>query len=131
MIFPAVFILLYVAHSLSDYPLQTDHQSDHKAEPGRIGWTANLIHAGTHVATSGILLAAGAAILDLHLNAWVVAVGLLWIGATHSFIDRRWPIRWWMNNTGQTEYLTNGGAAHVDQSVHLAALAVAALGIAA
>lgn len=131
MIFPAVFILLYIAHHLADYPLQTDHQAEHKAGPGIAGWRANLAHAGTHVAVSGLLLGAGALILDLHLGAWTATAALMWIGATHSLIDRRRPVQWWMKHARQKAFSEKGGAAHVDQSAHFTALAIAALGIAA
>ncbi|AJP05929.1 hypothetical protein TU94_28345 [Streptomyces cyaneogriseus subsp. noncyanogenus] len=129
--FAPVFILLYVAHHLADYPLQTDHQAAHKADRTAAGWRANLVHAGTHVVASAAALAAGAWLLDLGIGVLAAALGLAWIGVTHSLIDRRRPILWWMKHTRQTAFAQHGGAAHVDQSAHLAALAVAALGIAA
>lgn len=52
---------------------------------------------------------------------------LLWIGVTHAVIDRRWPVLWWMTHTGSTDWISRGGAAHVDQTAHIAALVVAAL----
>lgn len=129
--FPTVFILLYVAHLLSDYPFQTDHQAAHKAARTVAGWRANAVHAGTHVLTSAVALALGAALLDLSLTLPAAALALAWVGCTHSFIDRRWAVAWWMENTGQREFIKHGGAAHVDQAAHLAALLVAALGLAA
>ncbi|MFD4328556.1 hypothetical protein ACFWQC_28265 [Nocardioides sp. NPDC058538] len=32
--FASIFVLLYAAHMLSDYPLQTDHQASCKANRG-------------------------------------------------------------------------------------------------
>lgn len=58
-------------------------------------------------------------------------MAVLWIGATHSLIDRRWAVRWWMEHTGQSTFFHNGGAAHVDQAAHIAALIAAALYLAA
>lgn len=129
--FPTVFVLLYVAHLLSDYPFQTDHQATHKSARTAAGWRANGVHAGTHVLVSAVALAAGAALLDLPLSVPAAAAALLWIGVTHSFIDRRWAVAWWMENTGQREFIKHGGAAHVDQTAHLTALALAALALAA
>ncbi|MFD7531937.1 hypothetical protein ACFV8E_30775 [Streptomyces sp. NPDC059849] len=63
--FAALFVQLYVAHMLSDYPFQTDRQATRKAgwtegttdpHPGRHhhGWGPNLVHARTHVLVSAI-----------------------------------------------------------------------------
>ncbi|MEV8225028.1 DUF3307 domain-containing protein [Streptomyces sp. NPDC079167] len=130
--FASLFVLLYVAHLLADYPLQTDHQAAHKASGGWAGWSANAHHAATHIVTCGAALLAGAALLDDVDISMPVAVGaLVWIGATHAVIDRRWPVQWWMHHTGQSQWAQHGGAAHVDQAAHVAALLVAALALSA
>lgn len=140
--FAEIAFLLYVGHLLADYPLQTDHQAgckagwiedDKGAHPGQHhhGWGANLTHAATHVVTCGLLLATGSLVLDWDLPLLPATVAVLWIGATHSFIDRRWPIRWWMTFARQPKWAQRGGAAHVDQAAHITALAAAALYLAA
>ncbi|MFG2412297.1 DUF3307 domain-containing protein [Streptomyces goshikiensis] len=129
--FANLFVLLYLGHLLADYPFQTDHQAAHKAGCGREGWTANLAHAATHVLTCGLLLTVGSVALDLDLPLWPAALAALWIGATHAFIDRRWPVAAWMRIARQTKWAATGGAAHVDQTAHITALAIAALGLAA
>ncbi|MYR71307.1 DUF3307 domain-containing protein [Streptomyces sp. SID4925] len=130
--FASLFVLLYLGHLLADYPFQTDHQAAHKADRCAAGWFANLRHAGTHVLTCGAALALGAAVLDgVALSVPVVVVALVWIGSTHAFIDRRWPVQWWMSHTGQTSWAAHGGAAHVDQTAHILALVLAALALAA
>ncbi|MFF8834332.1 DUF3307 domain-containing protein [Streptomyces sp. NPDC015130] len=129
--FATVFVLLYLGHLLADYPFQTDHQAAHKADCGAAGWRANLAHAATHVVPCGLALAAGAVLLDdvtVSVPAAVVALG--WIGGTHAFIDRRWPVRWWMEHTRQGSWAQHGGAAHVDQTAHVLALALGALALA-
>ncbi|MEU2086554.1 DUF3307 domain-containing protein [Streptomyces albus] len=139
--FASLFALLYVAHLLSDYPFQTDTQASRKAgwtegeedpHPGRHhhGWGANLVHAGTHVLTTAVALGIGVLALDLPLSLPAAAIALLWIGSTHSLIDRRWPVLRWMEKTGQKEFIKHGGAAHVDQAAHITALALAALAMA-
>ncbi|MFD8142494.1 DUF3307 domain-containing protein [Streptomyces sp. NPDC059708] len=126
--FAQIAFLLYVAHMLADYPLQTDHQAAHKADKGGEGWRANLAHAATHVVSCGVALAVGAWLLpDVRLSAGPAALALLWIGASHGFIDRRWPVAAWMKIARQTKWAQHGGAAHVDQTAHILALAVAAL----
>ncbi len=132
MLFPALFILLYLGHLLADYPLQTDHQAAHKADRCAAGWAANLTHAATHVATCAAALTLGTLVLDdVIVSVPAALVALLWIGSTHAFIDRRWPVQWWMNHTGQSSWAANGGAAHVDQTAHVLALVLAALALAA
>lgn len=123
-----LFALLYTAHLLADYVLQTDHQAGHKADRTWAGWRANLTHATTHVLTCTTALLIGTARLGtLHLHPASTALALAWIGLTHAAIDRRRGIAWWMNHTGQQEFYKHGGAAHVDQAAHVLALLTAAL----
>ena len=131
--FAAVFVLLYAAHLIADYPLQTDYQAAHKADRSRIGWRVLLNHATTHVMMSALALAAGRELLDdvADFSPLRAVVALVWIGVTHGLIDRRWPITWWMQHTGQVESAKHGGAAHIDQTAHATALVIAALIIAA
>ncbi|MER0246759.1 DUF3307 domain-containing protein [Streptomyces sp. HSW2009] len=128
--FASLFVLLYVAHLLADYPLQTDHQAAHKGERTAVGWRANATHTLTHVGTSAALLATGAVVLDLRYGVSVSVVALVWIGASHSFVDRGWPVERWMKNSLQEKSFEEGGAAPIDQVAHVFALMVAALAIA-
>ncbi|MGW5295495.1 DUF3307 domain-containing protein [Streptomyces bacillaris] len=130
--FASLFVLLYLGHLLADYPFQSDHQATHKAERTTTGWAAALTHAATHVATCTAALTLGALVLDdVALSLPVVAAALVWIGASHAFIDRRWPVLWWMRRTGSTAWIAHGGAAHVDQTAHILALVLAALALSA
>jgi hypothetical protein len=131
-VFATVFVLLFVAHMVADYAIQTDHQSARKADRTAEGWRANIGHAFSHVVACTIALAVGAAFLDgVHLPTARAAVAVLWVGTSHAFIDRRWPIAWWMNHTGSGPFYRNGGAQYVDQTAHIVALAVAAVVIGA
>lgn len=119
--FAAAFVLLYVSHSLADYPLQTDHQAAHKAGTGRIGWTAAAAHVGTHAAVALALVAGvGVAALGLHITAVGTAAAVAWLAVSHAAIDRRWPVTRWMAFARQSGFAAHGGAAHVDQTAHLA-----------
>ncbi|MER7905400.1 DUF3307 domain-containing protein [Streptomyces sp. NPDC095614] len=129
--FATLFVLLYVAHLLADYPFQTDHQAGHKADCGLAGWRANLSHTGTHLLISALALGGGGAVLGLDLSVLPAAVALLWIAGSHAFIDRRWPVARWMTLARQAGWAQHGGAAHVDQTAHIAAIALAALALAA
>ncbi|WP_326768130.1 DUF3307 domain-containing protein [Streptomyces sp. NBC_01591] len=125
--FADLAFLLYVGHLIADYPLQTDHQAECKAGPGVKGWTANASHASTHVVVCALLLALGSTVLGWRLPLLPTLAAVLWIGATHAVIDRRWPVAAWMRLARQSTWAANGGAAHVDQTAHIAALLVAAL----
>ncbi|MGW2546558.1 DUF3307 domain-containing protein [Kitasatospora sp. NPDC001574] len=117
--FAEVFILLFVAHHLGDYPFQSDHIAKHKADRTAEGWHANLTHVGAHLATTwGLFFVAGVT-LDFRPDTAATFAATAWIGLTHGFIDRRWPITWWMEKTGQAGYLANGGALNVDQAAHI------------
>ncbi|MFE9843401.1 DUF3307 domain-containing protein [Streptomyces goshikiensis] len=129
--FAEIAFLLYLGHLLADYPFQTDHQAAHKAGCGRTGWTANVAHATTHVLTCGLLLTIGSVALGWHLPVLSAAAAVLWIGASHGFIDRRWPVAAWMRIARQPKWAAKGGAAHVDQSAHVLALTLAALALSA
>ncbi|GAA3709712.1 DUF3307 domain-containing protein [Streptomyces sp. NEAU-PBA10] len=130
--FANVFVLLYAAHLVCDYALQSDHQAEHKAEHGVTGWCANLAHAATHVLVSAVLLSVGTVVLDLPLSGPVTAAALGWVGASHAFLDRPWPVLWWMAHVGRApQYAAGGGAAFVDQAGHVTALVLAALAVAA
>ncbi|MFE1900081.1 DUF3307 domain-containing protein [Streptomyces yangpuensis] len=129
--FAEIAFLLYLGHLLADYPFQTDHQAAHKAGCGRQGWTANVSHAATHILTCGLLLAAGSMALGWHLPLLPAAAAVAWIGISHGFIDRRWPIAAWMRIARQQGWAAHGGAAHVDQTAHVLALTLAAFFLAA
>lgn len=129
--FASLFVLLYLAHLIADYPLQTDHQAAHKAEKTTTGWRACLTHAATHVIVSAVTLTTGIAVLGLPITVPVALGALAWIGFTHAAIDRRRGITAWMRLARQTQFAAHGGTAHVDQTAHLTALAVAALVITA
>lgn len=132
--FASVFLLLYAAHLTADYPCQTDAMSAHKAAPGLAGWRANLTHTAVHAAAYLALLLGGSAALHLHLGIGPALGSVAWVAGTHAFIDRRWPITWWMTHTGSSGFIKAGGAAHVDQVAHIvlgilpAALVLGAVG---
>lgn len=113
------FVILCVAHVLADYPGQTDHQAAHKADRTAAGWLANLTHAATHMAITLALLGIATALNQTDPSPAGLAAALAWVGVSHSFIDRRWAVRWWMEHAGQTGFMNHGGAAHVDQAAHL------------
>jgi len=117
--FADLFLALYVGHLLADYAFQTDTMVERKADKNAAGWRANIAHSGCHLATSTVLLVVVALTLDLHPSIPACLVALGWVTATHSAIDRRRGITWWMEHTGSPGFIAVGGAAHVDQVAHI------------
>lgn len=137
--FAAVAATLTAMHHIGDFVLQTDHQSARKpCTEDRLvecseaeSWWCNQKHvASYHAAQLAGLLVANQA-LGLKLNPSRVAAGVAISWVTHTVIDRRWPVRWWMDNTGSKDFRVKaGGGMHVDQTAHHACLWTSALVIA-
>lgn len=130
-----VLALVLAGHLIGDWVLQTDRQAALKVwVPGsfdRVGvtenrsyawwrsWQANQEHMGSYHAVLGLLLLAA----PLPLWRYVVLLAVSWV--THSFIDRRWPVRWLMAHTGSKPFSeTTFGVVAVDQALHLSILCV-------
>ncbi|MFE1251204.1 hypothetical protein [Streptomyces sp. NPDC058735] len=66
------------------------------------------------------LLGLGALLTDeVTLTPGPTVLALAWVGISHGFIDRRWPVDRWMSFAGQSGFKAHGGAAHVDQAAHV------------
>lgn len=142
--FAAVFIALYVAHSVGDHWVQTSQQSAHKGRPGWVGRLADARHVATLTLTKLAVLIPAAALLDLRLSVPGVVVGLVVDAVTHWWADRRTTLAWLAKVTGKGEFYRLGapragrddnphigtGAYALDQSFHHLWLLVAALIIA-
>ncbi|WP_031099063.1 DUF3307 domain-containing protein [Streptomyces sp. NRRL S-15] len=151
-VFAAVFVALYIAHSVGDHWVQTSHQA---AEKGRAGWAGRLADA-RHVLgltiTKGIVLTAVILVLDLPVTTLGLVAGLGIDAATHWWADRRSTLAWLAKVTRKTEFYSLGTGSHpmhpvtaegkpaatlgtgvyaLDQSFHHLFLGVAALLIAA
>ena len=114
--------LVLAGHFIGDWVVQTDYQAVAKAS----SWVANQRHMlGYHI-TLGAL-----ATLSLGVS-WplLVLISVSWI--THSFIDRRWPVRWLMAHTGSRPFSeTPWGVIAVDQALHLSILCITVAAIVA
>ncbi|MFJ6986231.1 MULTISPECIES: transcriptional regulator [unclassified Streptomyces] len=143
-VFAAVFIALYVAHSVGDHWVQTSHQSAHKGRPGWVGRLADARHVSTLTATKLAVLLPVAWLLDLRLSLLGIVAGLGIDAVTHWWADRRTTLAWLAKVTGKGELYRLGapragrddnphigtGAYALDQSFHHLWLLVAALIIA-
>lgn len=88
-----------------------------------ISWLANQSHMLTyHLTLALFLIPRGLS------GAWApsgVALAFSWV--LHSFIDRRWPVRWLLEHTGSRSFAkTPLGAMAADQALHLATLGLMA-----
>jgi hypothetical protein len=151
-VFAAVFVALYVAHSVGDHWVQTSHQAAEKGRPGWVGRLADARHVLGLTITKGIALAAVVLVLDIPVTVTGLVAGLGVDAVTHWWADRRTTLAWLAKVTGKTEFLSLGTPAHsahpvtadggyaptlgtgayaLDQSFHHLFLGVAALLIAA
>ncbi|WP_406302135.1 transcriptional regulator [Streptomyces sp. NBC_00885] len=143
-LFAAVFIALWVGHSVGDHWVQTSHQSCTKGAPGWPGRLAAAQHVVTLTATKALLLIPVAWLLGLELSAAGVAAGLAVDALSHGWADRRSTLARLAEATGKGEFYRLGspragrddnphigtGAYALDQSFHHLWLLVAALIIA-
>ncbi|MDU8996222.1 transcriptional regulator [Streptomyces mirabilis] len=142
--FAAVFVALYVAHSVGDHWVQTSHQSAYKGRPGWVGRLADARHVATLTATKVAVLLPVVWLLDLRLSALGIVAGLTVDAVSHGWADRRTTLAWLARMTGKGEFYRLGapraghddnphigtGAYALDQSFHHLWLLVAALIIA-
>ncbi|MEU0631067.1 transcriptional regulator [Streptomyces sp. NPDC005989] len=110
--FAAVFVALFVAHSVGDHWVQTSCQSAHKGLPGWTGRLAGARHVATLTATKLALLVPVAFLLGLHLSALGLVAGLGVDAVTHWWADRRTTLAWLARVTGKAEFYSLGTAAH-------------------
>ncbi|MCX4682608.1 transcriptional regulator [Streptomyces sp. NBC_01433] len=123
--FAAVFVTLWVAHTVGDHWLQTAVQSaqkgQHDRNPGessRVGRLACTRHLIGLTLTKALLLALSAIVLDLSLTVAGVAIGLGLDAASHWWADRRSSLAWLagvaesVGITGKTEFYNLGTGAH-------------------
>lgn len=130
----AILAAILAGHLIGDWIIQTDRQAAGKGwdkgrlrhapqRPGRwwpdgywSSWTANQAH----------MLSYHAALVAAVAPFWwdprlAVLAAVSWV--THSFIDRRWPVKWLMARTGSRPFAdTTWGPIVVDQALHFSIL---------
>ncbi|MFB6942304.1 transcriptional regulator [Streptomyces sp. NPDC060286] len=130
--FAAVFVALYVGHSVGDHWVQTSCQSGNKGKPGWTGRLADARHVASLTATKLALLVPVAALLGLDLSLLGLVAGLGVDAVTHWWADRRSTLAWLAKVTGKAEFYRLGaprtghddnphigtGAYALDQSFH-------------
>ncbi|MGW1347684.1 transcriptional regulator [Streptomyces sp. NPDC002409] len=110
--FAAVFVALYVGHSVGDHWVQTSCQSGDKGKPGWTGRLADARHVASLTATKLALLAPVAFLLGLNLSVLGLVAGLGVDAVTHWWADRRSTLARLAKALGQAEFYSLGTAAH-------------------
>ncbi|GAA0717944.1 DUF3307 domain-containing protein [Dactylosporangium roseum] len=125
----AVFVALYAAHQVADHWVQTQHQADHKADPGWRGHLACAAHVATYTATAVAALILAVAVTGLSLHLGWTAAGLAVSAVTHHIADRRVPLRRMADALRKSPgWLERGGGLYaLDQAWHVGWLFIAAL----
>lgn len=98
----AVYAALRAAAHVADHWIQTGHQAMHKADLGSYGHRVMAGHVASYVATQAVAVLAADKALGMNLKPSRVAAALALSGATHWFIDRRWPVRKLAEAMGKT-----------------------------
>jgi Protein of unknown function (DUF3307) len=110
-----VFLLVLAGHLLGDFVAQTDRQAANK----EISWRADLVHVLTYHVTMAVLVVPV-------WHDWRSTAFLSISIATHALVDRRWPTRLVLANTGSKDFSTVfWGVIATDQALHLSILAIA------
>ncbi|WP_329330748.1 DUF3307 domain-containing protein [Streptomyces sp. NBC_01454] len=112
VVFAAVFIALYVGHSVGDHWVQTSCQSADKGKPGWAGRLADTRHVLGLTLTKGLALVAVVLLLDVPVTAAGVTIGLAVDAITHWWADRRSTLAWLAKVTGKAEFYNLGTGAH-------------------
>lgn len=116
-VFAAVFIALYVGHSVGDHWVQTQHQSDTK---GRPDWTGRLAcgrHVLTLTATKVVALAPVVLVLGLPVSVLGLLLALGLDAATHYWADRRTTLARFAKICRKTQFYILGTGAHAHHPV--------------
>lgn len=115
--FAAVFIALYVAHSVGDHWVQSSCQA---ATKGQSGWTGRLA-CGRHVIgltlTKAVLLVPVVIVLGLSVSALGLVLGFTVDAASHYWADRRTTLKRLADRCGKGEFYSLGTPAHPSHPV--------------
>jgi hypothetical protein len=127
------FIALYAGHQIGDHVIQPGTAVAHKGCPGddrlaagvrpSTGWAACARHVATYAAAQAAALLLIAVVAPLTLAGAAAAVTVS--AATHAVIDRRWIVRAVIRAKRCESWAE--GPYLIDQSLHVAALLVAAV----
>jgi hypothetical protein len=135
--FAATFAALLAAHHVADYWIQTDHQALNKGRHGdptedAVGRAACLAHVVSYSTVTMAAVTAADRALRLGASWRGILAGQAISAVSHYWADRRFTLRRLAARLGKLDLYERGdglatGSALLDQSWHLAWLAMAAL----
>ena len=132
VVFAAGLAAMYAANQVADHVFgQTDKMAVNKTKPGREGYTALFGHVGLyHLVMIGMLLIT-VAVLNLPVTATGFCLAMTFSAVSHAILDRRWPVKWILDNTGSPEFAKMlqplWGIYASDQGLHYFCLWISAL----
>ncbi|MCI3225834.1 transcriptional regulator [Streptomyces sp. NP-1717] len=110
--FAAVFVALYVGHSVGDHWVQSSCQAADKGKPGWVGRLADARHVLGLTLTKLILLVPVVLLLDLRVSALGLVLGFTADAVTHWWADRRTTLARLAKVAGKSEFYSLGTPAH-------------------
>jgi hypothetical protein len=132
VVFAAGLAAMYAGHQVADHGLgQSDYQAANKGKPGWVGWKALLGHVFDYHLVMLFILFVTMLVLNLPVTLTGFLLALGFSAVTHAFFDRRWPVKWFLEHTGSSEFakMTSPlcGMYLADQGLHYISLWISAL----
>jgi hypothetical protein len=130
--FAAGLVTMLVAHNVADHVLgQSDKDAANKAKPGRVGWYSIVSHVAKYHLFMFFMLLVTCAIFSLPVSVLGFLSAIAFSTVTHAFLDRRWPVKWILENTGSPEFAKMQAPLHgmylADQGLHWLCLWISAI----
>ncbi|MFD7514066.1 transcriptional regulator [Streptomyces niveus] len=110
--FAAVFVALYVGHSVGDHWVQSSCQAARKGLPGWTGRLADARHVLGLTLTKMILLLPVVLLLDLRVSALGLVLGFTVDAVTHWWADHRSTLARLAKVVGLSDFYALGTPAH-------------------
>lgn len=131
-LFAAGLATYYAAHQVADHVFgQTDSQAENKSKPGLLGWSAIAGHVFSYHAVMLVMILITLSVFNLEVHALSLVSSILFSAISHAVIDRRWPVKWILENTGSPNFVKMTvpvcGMYVADQGLHWLCLWISAL----
>lgn len=105
VVFAAGLATMFAAHQVADHVFgQSDKIAENKTKPGRVGWSHLLQHVFAYHVVMLMMLLISIAILSLPVTLTGLISCLTMSAVSHAIIDRRWPVKWILDNTGSPKF---------------------------
>ncbi|MET8861287.1 transcriptional regulator [Streptomyces sp. NPDC004579] len=116
-VFAAVFVTLYVGHSVGDHWVQSSCQAATKGLPGWTGRLACARHVVGLTVTKGVVLTPAVLLLHLPVTTLGLVLGLGVDALSHYWADRRTTLKRLADRCGRAEFYSLGTPTHAGHPV--------------